>query len=331
MGVKLTYEELQRRNWETRTFGFIMASIADCTLKTFFEVRDSGNDMYEWDRSSIDRVKKWVGCLASGLAYIHSRVVHKDIKPANILITNGHVQYADFGISRTIDNEDTESQTYGVPGPRTALYCAPEVANWDRRGRKADVFSLGCVFVEKITVGLGLSLSLSHFCQWRETDGTRIYHQTLDRTLKWLILNRTRALDRTAYCFAMLNPDPDERISSSDLASWIACQRDYSSYYRGNRECQSLGNLPVGEFWTTCLHAFSKQEGSTSWATIRSLYLARYKWKQFSRENFPILLETIHPPESQDFQPATNWAMFRRLTNLVHPINTPIFTTGSYS
>jgi hypothetical protein len=100
------------------------------------------NDIHEWDKPSINRLKKWVGCLASGLAYIHAQgVVHKDIKPANILITNGHVRIADFGISRTINTEDTETQTYGLPGPHTALYCAPEVASWDRRGRKAGVFS----------------------------------------------------------------------------------------------------------------------------------------------------------------------------------------------
>jgi serine/threonine protein kinase len=182
----------------------------------------------------------------------------QDIKPANILTTNGHVRFADFGISRTINAEDNENKTYSLPGPYTALYCAPEVAAWDRRGRKADVFSLGCVFVEMTTIGL--RLSLENFSRWRETDGTRAYHRTLERTLRCLLLLRKHAMDRVAYCIAMLNPDPDECISSGDLVSWTSCQRDYASAYCGNLQCDSLGNSPVGEFWSICLHALPNRK-----------------------------------------------------------------------
>ena len=37
----------------------------------------------------FENIQKWFGCLASGLAFIHSkRIRHKDIKPANILVWN---------------------------------------------------------------------------------------------------------------------------------------------------------------------------------------------------------------------------------------------------
>lgn len=319
VGVKLTYEELRKGQWEPRTFGIIMTPIADCTLKTFFDIKDSGSDMHGWDQHSINRTKKWMGCLASGLAYVHTQgVIHKDIKPDNILVTNGHVQFADFGISRTIDIGDVESQTYGLPGPRTAMYVAPEVAAWASRGRKADVFSLGCVFAEMTTVGLGRTLD--SFCAWRETDGARAYHRTLDQTLRWLLLLRPAATDRVNYCLAMLNPSTDERIGSHDLASWIACQRDYSPTGLGNRHCKSLGELPVGEFWTTCLQGPPDQLASTgstdaTWDTVRSRYLTRYKWKQESRIEHPLLLESVLPTSATHFQPASDWASFHSLIN----------------
>jgi serine/threonine protein kinase len=91
------------------------------------------------------------GCLASGLAFIHSRTIrHKDVKPKNILVHNGKMIYTDFGISLDVSGQDTT--TTGQTFDLTKHYCAPEVANSESRNRKADVFSLGCVFLEVIAV-----------------------------------------------------------------------------------------------------------------------------------------------------------------------------------
>ncbi|KAF2727421.1 kinase-like protein, partial [Polyplosphaeria fusca] len=95
------------------------------------------------------------GCLAHTLAYIHSDqlshkpvIRHKDIKPKNILIHQGFPILTDFGISkRCIENVTT---TGGRPQAFSAFYCAPEVADYDDRNRSADIFSLGCVFLEMV-------------------------------------------------------------------------------------------------------------------------------------------------------------------------------------
>jgi serine/threonine protein kinase len=88
------------------------------------------------------------GCLASGLAFIHQQSIrHKDIKPQNILIHNGSVMYADFGLS--YDFGDAErSTTTGLVQGLTRRYCAPEVAQGRARNSSSDVFSLGCVYLE---------------------------------------------------------------------------------------------------------------------------------------------------------------------------------------
>jgi serine/threonine protein kinase len=81
-------------------------------------------------------------------------VRHKDVKSQNILLyhRNGitRIMFTDFGISFDFSTQEN-SMTEG-PSPKTRTYYAPEVARNAARGRKSDVYSLGCVFLEIITI-----------------------------------------------------------------------------------------------------------------------------------------------------------------------------------
>ncbi|KAF1832455.1 kinase-like protein, partial [Decorospora gaudefroyi] len=91
------------------------------------------------------------GCLSSGLAYMHEKGIrHKDIKPQNILIHEGLVIYSDFGASKDT-TKDGECTTEGLPDFLTRKYSPPEVLEHDKRNFAADVFSLGCVFLELLS------------------------------------------------------------------------------------------------------------------------------------------------------------------------------------
>jgi hypothetical protein len=88
--------------------------------------------------------------VARALAAAHaSGVVHRDVKPANILVgPGGHVKVTDFGIARA-----AQATTLTRPGMvlGSANYVAPEQAQGNPVGPAADLYSLGCVLFEAIT------------------------------------------------------------------------------------------------------------------------------------------------------------------------------------
>ena len=94
--------------------------------------------------------RKIIGQLTRGLMYAHAAgVVHRDVKPANILIDRaGTVQLTDFGLARPVMGDDAVLENLVVGTPR---YMAPEQVFVPNVGPWADFFSLGCVAYELLT------------------------------------------------------------------------------------------------------------------------------------------------------------------------------------
>lgn len=87
--------------------------------------------------------------IAEALAYAHSQgVVHGDIKPANILITDdGHAKIADFGVARLSHSVIRPGgKVFGSPG-----YMAPEQLSGGPADARSDLFSLGVVLYSMLT------------------------------------------------------------------------------------------------------------------------------------------------------------------------------------
>ena len=75
-------------------------------------------------------------------------VVHRDVKPHNILVDGDRAYLSDFGLAKAIDESGAASSA-SVVG--TAQYMSPEQWRGDSIGPAADVYSLGCVLYEAIT------------------------------------------------------------------------------------------------------------------------------------------------------------------------------------
>ena len=88
--------------------------------------------------------------VAGALSYAHSRgVVHRDIKPDNIMLSDGTAVVADFGIARAIDDADEQSLTKTGTVIGTPTYMSPEQATGAAQiDGRSDQYSLACVLYE---------------------------------------------------------------------------------------------------------------------------------------------------------------------------------------
>ena len=138
IGARLDHPNIvaiRNADWIGNTF-VIACDLAERCLADYSGARRSGRVALRVIRDS-----------AAGLAYAHSqRVMHRDVKPENILIfKDGRAALADFGVSRF--SRDA-SRTYTEAG--TLGYMAPEQA-YGRPKLTSDVFSLGLIAIEILT------------------------------------------------------------------------------------------------------------------------------------------------------------------------------------
>ena len=163
-----------------------------------------------------------------GLQYIHSQgVIHRDIKPQNILIAeDGVVKICDFGIAR---------ERSAASAPRTCAgtfqYMAPEVVKGEGYDESADVWSLGCVFYElcwrKPLISSNPYSELSASVDAIDTSHLTfpaIYSSQLCSMLSSMLQTektKRSSIERILPCFEGMNCERGSRLLQSYAEQWF--------------------------------------------------------------------------------------------------------------
>ena len=184
--------------------------------------------------------------LADALAYAHAQgVVHRDVKPANILIgADGLARLTDFGIARLVDTS-TLTLTGTMLG--TATYMAPEQLENHAVGPSANVWSLGIVLLECLT-------------------GERVYAGTPSEVLARRMAGPVTLPDGLPVPWkllltGMLAPAPEDRLSALDVSTMLATPAFRSPWVRSTPSSDITtivgdpGNIRGGQDGETSIRA----------------------------------------------------------------------------
>ena len=168
---------------------------------------------------------------AWGLAAAHSQgLIHRDIKPGNILIEEGHkLKLTDFGLARAAEDLKLTKTGY-VSG--TPLYMAPEQARGEDIDARADLFSLGVVMYESLAGRPPFEGKTPLAVLRRVADDQHDRLSSLNPSVpEWL----EDVID------ALLSKKPEDRIASAaELAKLLHSHSSHS----GVELCESVPNEP---------------------------------------------------------------------------------------
>jgi serine/threonine protein kinase len=134
----------------------------------------------EEERLEPERAARLVAQVASALDAAHAHgLVHRDVKPANVLVTaEDHVYLTDFGLSKRVAADSEATRTGMVLG--TLDYVAPEQIRGETIGPFTDVYSLGCMAVHLLTGQVPFPVTTeegklwAHFSQPPPAPGARV-------------------------------------------------------------------------------------------------------------------------------------------------------------
>jgi serine/threonine protein kinase len=184
----------------------------------------------EKEQASLTRnelLREFFGCLSRAFQYLHeTKIRHRDVKPANILIYEEKVKVADFGLSLDWTGKQSTTTASTSPG-RSPRYCAPEMVAEQPRSSSSDIWSLGCVFLEMVTVLKGEVVE--DLIEFIKTYGTKQsggraanYHENPEAIITWtkkLIAKSHVDNKPIAWVNEMLRPEAKDRPSAATLVN----------------------------------------------------------------------------------------------------------------
>ena len=210
----------------------------------------------------IHQVVEIVFKCAKALDYAHRQgVVHRDIKPTNILITNDmDVKIGDFSIAHVISSDTTHTMPMGFVGsPR---YMSPEQVQEDNINNQTDLFSLGIVMYEMLTAKHPFSADsfsrLIHKIINEKPPALRTYRSDIPEILEKIV-------------YHALQKDPERRYKMGlNMAADLSLAFDYLEKPREEIDSEEKFNA------VQKLEFFREFSEAEMWEIIRACI-----WQQF--------------------------------------------------
>jgi serine/threonine protein kinase len=201
---------------DPKYFAIIMSPVADYNLFEYYIQASTSSD-------KLSLLRSFFGCLAHGLRYLHDvKVRHRDIKPQNILVQADRVLLTDFGIS--LDWENLSRATTTADSRKTWPYAAPKVAFYQKRNNASDIWSLGCIFLEMVSVLKGETIEGMRTFFRGKNESYRIY-ENLNVVPEWLDKLKLRGEGKddapVEWVRQMLQEEQESRPTAAKIANDI--------------------------------------------------------------------------------------------------------------
>lgn len=140
------------QNWTKMVHENIVKVYEYNIMPPYFEMELCDESLANLSKPMQNEKAAWLAfSICEGLKYAHSQnVIHRDLKPQNILLKNGIPKISDWGLSRVMATQSTTA----APGSFTLYYAAPEQVNNRKQDARTDLWQMGVIFYELTTGAL---------------------------------------------------------------------------------------------------------------------------------------------------------------------------------
>lgn len=211
-------------------------TIQNSTIIMFFD--EAFGDFHKIKRANQKITKYWITSIIKGIVHLHlRRILHGDIKAANILIFDGLAKLNDFGLSSLIIGKGAQRFKHKLYTP---THRPPEMWKQDQCDLSADIWALGCTIYEMVygeplfkvmKTNDDYQRQMKEWCDHFSMikSGTLSSQSSIKFHSEW---NNTNNIELNKLIITMLNPDASKRPTIFDIVKdrYFSSNNDRTSF-----------------------------------------------------------------------------------------------------